>query len=266
MREVTVVTTAGRPDEQTLALAQQACLELSVPFLERNKQSVAKIMQMYGANVLVAGKNRYEYYPFGEQVEPYFFHPNSAAFRLKRLARGERDPLVETCGLKKGDSFLDCTFGRGSDSIVAQFVVGQEGRVVGLEVNAAVAFIGRIGVQTYPIAELPIAEGMHRIEVVHADAVEYLEQQADNTFDVVYLDPMFEEVIEEATNFQSLRQAGEHLAVSKKWIVEALRVSRRGVCIKAHFRSPLFEQFGFVRQVRVTSKFHFGFLAKERLV
>ena len=39
------------------------------------------------ADVLVAGKNRYELYRIGME-EPFFFHPNSAAFRLKRLVKG----------------------------------------------------------------------------------------------------------------------------------------------------------------------------------
>ena len=80
----TVITTAGRPDDQSLQLALEASEALGYPIVERKKQSVARMQKHYSADVLVAGKNRYELYRIGMD-EPFFFHPNSAAFRLKRL-------------------------------------------------------------------------------------------------------------------------------------------------------------------------------------
>lgn len=93
MRELkTIVTTAGRPDDVSMALAAFACQELGAAFEPRNKRSVRKISQELQAHVMVAGKNRFEYYAYGAQ-EPFFFHPNSAAFRLKRVARGDGEPF-----------------------------------------------------------------------------------------------------------------------------------------------------------------------------
>ena len=91
MCKVTLVTTAGRPDDLSMSLAKKACEALNCEFEPRNKRSVNKINQLFDANVIVAGKNRYEYYPKGANA-PFFFHPNSAAFRLKRVARRESDP------------------------------------------------------------------------------------------------------------------------------------------------------------------------------
>ncbi|MER2000841.1 MAG: class I SAM-dependent methyltransferase, partial [Lysinibacillus sp.] len=147
------------------------------------------------------------------------------------------------------------------DSLVAQYIVG-DGKVVGVEAHPVVAFIVREGMQHYDLNELPIARPMRDIEVVHAEAVNYLKTLDDNSFDVVFMDPMFDEVIEESSNFTALRDAGAHISLSKQWVDEALRVAKRGVVLKAHFRSPLFNQFGFKQDVRPTSKFHYGFLAK----
>ena len=69
---------------------------------------------------------------------------------------------------------------------------------------------------------------------------------------------MFEEVIEESSNFQALRAAGIHDALNVEWIEEAKRVARKRVVLKAHFRSTVFEQFGFKREIRLSSKFHYG--------
>ena len=257
MRGITIVTTAGRPDEQSEQLAHAVCEALDVRFEPRKKRSVAKMSKDYNAHVIVAGKNRYEYYPIGT-IEPFFFHPNSAAFRLKRLARGEQDPMIEACDLQAGDSFLDCTLGIGADSLVAAFTVGETGRVVGLEANSNVAFIVKKGMQTYDTTELPLTACMRQIEVICSEAVPYLKTVPDDTFDVVYMDPMFEEVIEESNNFEPLREAGEHFTLTAEWVEEAKRVAKKRVVLKAHFRSDWFDEFGFTRDIRLTSKFHYG--------
>lgn len=263
MREIkTIVTTAGRPDEESNRLAEFACQALHAPFVERRKRSVRKIADVETANVLVAGKNRYEYYPIGSN-EPFFFHPSSAAFRLKRVARGEQDPFLQAVNLQKGDTFLDCTLGIGSDSIVAAFAVGENGKVVGCEGKPNIAFIVDVGMRKYDISELPLLKCMENISVIHSLAVDYLKQQPARSFDVVYMDPMFEETIEESINFAPLRNAGLHDSLSDEWIAEAKRVAKKRVVLKAHFRSPLFERYQFQREIRPNTKFHYGILHLE---
>lgn len=260
MREITtIVTTAGRPDDLSMALAAFACEQLDAPFEPRKKRSVRKILDSLQVNVVVAGKNRFEYYAYGAS-EPFFFHPNSAAFRLKRVARGEVEPFLEATNLQKGDSVLDCTLGLAADAMLAAFTVGEQGRVVGLEANPNVAFIVAQGMQTYDTTELPLTACMRQIEVVHAEAIMYLQALPDDAFDVVYMDPMFEEVIEEATNFEALRLAGAHVALTDEWVREARRVAKKRVVLKAHFRSEWFEKYGFTRLTRATAKFHYGII------
>lgn len=264
MCTITLVTTAGRPDDLSMALAQKACDELNIRFEPRNKRSIAKISQYYNAHVIVAGKNRYEYYPKGANA-PFFFHPNSAAFRLKRVARGEHDPFLGACKVEKGNSFLDCTLGMGADAMLAAFAVGDTGKVVGLEDDVNVAFIVKNGMKVYDTSELPLTGCMRKIQVIQCEAVEFLKKQQDNSFDIVYMDPMFEELIEESNNFEALRVAGSHRHLTKEWVEEAFRVAKRRLVIKAHFRSAIFEEFGFQREIRLTSKFHYGVLEKSKL-
>lgn len=256
------MTTAGRPDEQSEALARFAADALACDVLPRKKRSVQKLSETYNAHVIVAGKTRYEYFPYGETA-PFFFHPNSAAFRLKRIARGEHEPLIEVTKLQAGMSFLDCTLGIGSDSLVAAYVVGEHGKVVGVEANENVAFIVREGMKTYDTTELPLTACMRHIDVVTAEALDYLRTCSDNSFDVVYMDPMFETVIEESTNFTALRAAGEPTLLHEAWVKEAKRVAAKRVVLKAHYTSTLFAQFGFEQQTRETAKFHYGVWEKH---
>ncbi|POZ56268.1 Ribosomal RNA small subunit methyltransferase J [Lysinibacillus sphaericus] len=263
MREVkTIVTTAGRSDDLSMVLADFVCSKIDAPFVARNKRSIRKLAEDFQANIIVAGKNRYEYYAFGTE-EPFFFHPNSAAFRLKRVARGETEPFLEVAQLEKGDSVLDCTLGLGADAMLAAYTVGQYGRVVGLEANPNVAFIVAHGMKAYDTSELPLTACMRQIEVVQAEAVAYLKSQLDNSFDVVYMDPMFEEIIEESNNFQALRTAGAHMTLTDEWVKEARRVAKRRVVLKAHYQSTWFEKYHFSRLTRLTSKFHYGVIVKQ---
>ncbi|MGE7987902.1 class I SAM-dependent methyltransferase [Lysinibacillus fusiformis] len=255
----TIVTTAGRPDDESMALAAFACQTLGATFEPRKKRSVRKMSQAFQANIIVAGKNRYDYYAYGAE-EPFFFHPNSAAFRLKRIARGEAEPFLEAAQLQLGDTVLDCTLGLAADAMLAAYIVGEEGRIVGLEANPNVAFIVGQGMQTYDTTELPLTACMRQIEVVQSEAVRYLKTLPANAFDVVYMDPMFEEVIEESNNFEALRLAGEHVTLTDEWVQEAKRVAKKRVVLKAHFRSEWFTKYHFQQYERVTAKFHYGVL------
>jgi len=259
----TVVTTGGRPDDNARQRALFASKTLHIPFVERRKRSMKKMMETEQANILVAGKQRYEYYAYG-QSEPFFFHPSSAAFRAKRMARGETDTFVNVAKLAPGDRLLDCTLGMATDSMLAAIQVGEEGRVVGCEGNPIIAFVIQQGLATYDYIEekLPQLHVMRHIEVVSSVAVDYLKTLADDSFGGVYMDPMVEETIEESKSFAPLREAGVHIGLDTEWMNEALRVAKKRVVLKAHYRSPLFETFGFHRIIRPNIKFHYGVIEK----
>ena len=256
-----IITTAGRPDEQSTVLMHQAADALQAPVVERKKRSIPTLQDIYQADVLVAGKDRYSFYK-KDSTEPFFFHPNSATYRLKRILKGEADPLVVAADLKLGDSFLDCTLGLGSDAIIAASAVGEQGSVEGIEADPIIAFLTQVGLHNFPIDFPLLQEAMRRIQVIHAEAVEFLKTCEANSRDVVFLDPMFTTPIEESSNFEVLREIGVTDTVTEQWVTEALRVCRRRVVLKDHYQSPMFERFGFIQQIRPYTKVHYGVLEK----
>lgn len=258
---MTIITTAGRPDHLSDRLAEKAHTVLGFPIIPRSKRSVQRLQKEYGEDVLVAGKDRYELFRIGME-KPFFFHPNSAAFRLKRVLQGETDPLIEASGLKMGDHFLDCTLGLASDSIIAANHIGKAGKCLGLEADATVAFLTQVGLQTFETDSKILFEAMATIEVKHMEAVEFLKTQETSSWDVVYIDPMFSAPIEESSNFSALRQVGVHKTLTKEWVSEALRVCKRRVVIKERYDSIVFDQFALERTIRPSSKIHFGYLCK----
>lgn len=258
----TIVTTAGRPDEVAVKLGEEAAEILGYPFVERKKRSIARLQKEYHSAVIVSGHDRFELYRPGME-KPFFFHPNSAAFRLKRLVKGEHDPLIKVGELKEGDSFLDCTLGLAADSLIASYAVGESGKVLGIEKEVNVAFIVQEGLKTYPTAFEELRDAMSRVQVQQADAVSYLQGEPDGQWDVVYIDPMFSAPIDESSNFTPLREVGVHGQLTKEWVEEAYRVCKRYVIVKDHFNSPVFEIFDFKQMIRPNTKFHYGYLAKE---
>lgn len=256
-----IVTTAGRTNQDMVEQAKLIAAELEAPFIDRKKRSVALMQKLYNDACIIVGKERLELFPLGES-EPFFFHPNSAMFRIKRLQRGEHDPFIDACQLEEGMSFLDCTLGLASDSIVASYQVGPKGKVIGLEAEKYLSYMVRAGLKKWDSEERVINEAMRQIEVLHSHCFEYLRNLPSNSIDVVYFDPMFEESILESDGIQALTRFAVYDTFQAQWIEEALRVSKTRVVLKDHYQSERFEQFGFDQIRRKTAKFHFGILEK----
>lgn len=252
-----IVTTAGRTNEEMIVKAQSVAQELHVPYVRRNKEAVKDLQEQEEADVLVVGKNRLEIHLKGGS-EPIFFHPNSSMFRAKRVMGGEADPFLEAVQLEAGMSLLDCTVGLASDSIIASLATGEKGRIVGLEGNRFLAYLVKHGLQEWSTDLLEMNEAMKRIQIVNKNYEAYLHCCEDNSFDVVYFDPMFPEKIEESNGIKGLRQVALYSSLTDDVIKEAKRVARNRVVLKDHWQSPRFEQFGFNVQRRKTAKFHFG--------
>jgi hypothetical protein len=257
-----IVTTAGRTNMELNLKAMEIADHLQIPYIQRQKRSITAIQNATQDDCLVIGKEKMEIYPYGE-LEPIFFHPNSAMFRIKRLQQGDKDPLIEATQLSKGKKFLDCTFGLGSDSITASYVVGDEGKVLGCEANRFLSFLMKSGLQIWNDGSTEIIQAMRRIKVKHDLAEDLLRTIPDNSYECVYFDPMFEENIYESNGIKGIKSLAIYDSIDEETIAQALRVAKERVVLKDHYRSKRFSQFGFDVQVRKTAKFHFGILSKK---
>ncbi|HZH60400.1 MAG TPA: class I SAM-dependent methyltransferase [Metabacillus sp.] len=252
-----IVTTSGRPNDRLTQYARQIADVLDTSFQKRNKRSVADIKKEVSDHVIVVGKNRIELH-FLNEDSPLFFHPNSAMFRIKRLMKGEEDPFCEACNLQPDDKLLDCTLGLGSDSIVGSYIVGEQGQVIGIEGSRILSYLVHNGLKQWETGSPLIDEAMKRVVVHHQDHLAYLKSCEDNTFDVVYFDPMFEETIEGSTGITPLKNIANYSPLLDETITEAKRVAKKRVVLKDHWKSTRFEQFKFEVKVRKSAKFHYG--------
>ncbi|WP_019119214.1 class I SAM-dependent methyltransferase [Brevibacillus massiliensis] len=239
-----ILTTGLEPSEETLEHAKALAKRFGIPIVPRRFDSLAALRRRSGTDeiIVVSAKGvRLE----SPGAQPFFFHPNTAAFRIKRLERGDTDTMLSACQIKPGDGVLDATLGLGADAIVFAYAVGQSGRVVGIESQRTVALMVEDGLRRWSQGSEALIQAMRRVEVVAADHYAFLRQQPDRSWDVVYFDPMFQVGVDASSGIAALRPLANQEPLAKQVVQEALRVARRRVVLKEGKTSEYFRQFGF---------------------
>ncbi|WP_130859960.1 class I SAM-dependent methyltransferase [Gracilibacillus phocaeensis] len=254
-----IITTAGRTKASLTERARQLSNQYNLHYVTRKKDSITALKRQYQQDVLVVGSDQLYLSPL-HQTEKVFFHPSLAMIRAKRIANGESDTFISATGLKTGMSLLDCTLGLACDSTIASLVVGEAGKVTGLEGSASLSILLKEGLSTLDTGFPILNEAMRRIEVIGLEHLSHLQTLPDNSYDVVYFDPMFTETITESIHIQALQGTVLSNSLSGLTIEEAKRVASRRVVLKDHWQSKRFVQFGFTQLKRKTSLFHYGIM------
>ncbi|TSB46486.1 class I SAM-dependent methyltransferase [Alkalicoccobacillus porphyridii] len=258
-----IVTTARKQAKQLQDRAQQIAIDLDCSFVKRNDLSVSELINGWKQEVLVTGANRLSLYHDGEEA-PFFYHPNAAAFRAKAFLKDGYDVFVQATGLKPGSQILDCTLGLAADAVIAKLAVGEAGRVTGIEAHPAIAYIVHQGLQEWQDAGEKVRSAMRSVEVISGHHLNYLKLQADNSYDVVYFDPMFEAALDQSTGIQALKQYANYETLSSEAIEEATRVAKYRVVLKDHWQSTRFDEWGFHVEKRRLAKFQYGIIEKKQ--
>jgi 16S rRNA (guanine1516-N2)-methyltransferase len=253
-----LVTTSYKPSNELAAKAQSIADQLGGKCITRRQFSLPALRKRYTeTEIMLLTEREMRYYPSADE-SAIFFHPSTAAIRIKRLVRGDADPLLSFAGIGEGDSVLDCTAGLASDSIVFAYAVGVTGQVIALESEAILVMLLQDGLSHYesPIAE--INEAMRRVRVEHADHFEYLQHLSDRSVDYIYLDPMFRSPVLESSSISPLREIANMQAIRLETITEARRVARKKIIMKELKESTEFARLGFATTYRSQTNIAYG--------
>ena len=237
------VTTSVKPAPTIEAQAHAYALDLQAPFVSRFGLSLPDVhAQADASRLLIAGADHLRLRDRATGTE-YFFHPNLFQVRASNVLRGAPDHFLEATQLAPGDTLLDCTLGFASEASLAALVVGETGRVIGLESVPELALVTRVGVQNFTLHSEVLTTALRRVQVVTADANEYLPGCSDNLVDVVYLDPFFEHRLSGSeVSVSPLFLFGNPAPLRPETVAEARRVARRRVVIKHPRDEPLPEK------------------------
>lgn len=245
MTTTTIVTTIRKVkvNDDLIAKAKSVAKELNALYIERNNQGIPKIKSTYNTDtVIIIKKDKIVLdLPEGEM----FFHPNMAQVRIKRLRYGGNDNMLDAMQVQKGMKILDCTLGFAADAIVSSYGVGETGSVTGLEINPLIALVVKDGLKHYLPSNYDVKSAMERINVINQDYLSFLQQQQDNSFDIIYFDPMFRHPLTDSKNLNPLRQLADKSAVTIEAINEAMRVAKYRIVFKENSRSLEFNRLGF---------------------
>lgn len=219
--------------------------ETGFPFVPRQRASLAKLAAEQGtAGIIVWENGGPLLYIQGEKL---FFHPSMAKNRIAAYRKkGQPDLMIKACGLQPGWSFLDCTLGMGADAIVASYF-SQTGRITGLESQPAVAAIIGWGMKLYRSRMDWLNRAVHRIEVMTGNHQLCLPVMPDESYDIVYFDPMFDQPLLKSQALNPLRKLANPDPLEPSSLSQAIRVARRRVVLKTQAATGELERLGMQR-------------------
>jgi 16S rRNA G966 N2-methylase RsmD len=238
--------------------AQRIADELGGSYVLRRQFSLPALRKRYMETEIMLLTDREMRYYTSTDDSAIFFHPSTAAIRIKRLIRGEKDPLLTFAGISEGDSVLDCTAGLASDSIVFAYAVGITGNVIALESEATLVILLRDGLSCYESSVSAINEAMRRVHVEHADHYSYLQNMEDRSVDYIYFDPMFRSPVVESSAMLPIREIANRQAIHTETIIEAKRVARKKIVMKELKDSTEFARLGFAATYRSQTNIAYG--------
>lgn len=178
------------------------------------------------------------------------FNAESLSYR-KHHGGGRNEAIAKAIGIKGKDSLsvLDCTAGMGTDSFVMA------------SVGANVCMLER-----NPLIAALLEDALYRnqqdlnLQLLHHDAISYLQNEHSKTFDVVYLDPMFPHkkksalVKKEMRAFQLLLGADSD---SKDLLTAAIKSKPTRIVVKRpSVADPLQNQQDIAPTMAINSKKH----------
>ena len=211
--------------EQAKAWARQ----LQIPYVKRydNGSLDAMLEDHHIDALLISGKKGPQLY---SREGMLLYHPGLGKVRWQRVVqRHEKDNFLTAMAIRPGQHVLDCTVGLAADSLLASHAVGETGTVVGLEASLPLWFLTSQGVKSYRSKFPELIQDLQRIEIIHAEASDYLKMLAANSFDAVYFDPMFRQPVRKSSEMTPLRPLAFYEPLTLETVELALNVAPRVV-------------------------------------
>lgn len=211
-------------------------------FVPRHRKSLPVLISENDAGAVIVWEDNGPVLYMEDQK--FFFHPSMAKNRISGMRHNlGYDVMAKACEIETGDSFLDCTLGMGADAIVASYLSG--GKIIGLEKSPGICHVIKWGMHNYHSRMDWLNNAIHRIEVIQSDHLDFLKEQPDHSFDIIYFDPMFRRPLLTSQPLAPLRRLADPAPLSPEAVAEACRAARKRVVMKELVNSGEFQRLGF---------------------
>ncbi len=239
-----VVTTSNRPKYEQIIAAKKVAEEYKVKFVKRKSIGSYVTENDIDFYYILDKNNQLKIY---DGKEMFFFHPSMSKVRQKNLKDGQRDHLIESINPAGDEKILDLTFGLGSEALLmAKYLT--TGTVTGIEASIHIYRIVSHGLRNYPYQYEWLKEAASKIEIINMNMKQYLKDAKDNSFDVVYCDPMFDIPILKSNSLNPIRKFASYDTVEDEDFENMRRISRDKIIIKSRVTDRLFKkinEYGF---------------------
>ena len=230
MKDIKFAVTCNKNDARRMkAVAKAWAAELQVPYVERyeNGSLDAMLQDLQIDALLIAGKKGPQLY---SREGMLLYHPGLGKVRWQRVVqRHENDNFLTAMDIRPGQRVLDCTVGLAADALLASHAVGETGKIIGMEASLPLWFLTSRGVMSYKSKFPELVQDLRRIEIIHAEASEYLKTLPENCFDVVYFDPMFRQPVRKSSEMVPIRPLAYSVPLSLSTVELALIAAHRVV-------------------------------------
>lgn len=227
------VTVGRNCGDAYIEQAKEWARELQINYFDRpQNRKLEEYLQEQGLETAIIATSKGPKIFNGETE--FHYHPGMAVLRLQQLKKGEGDHFCEAMALKKGARVLDCTLGLASDAAIASYCVGPEGSVTGLEASELLYFAVNYGLKNFEAEDPELTEALRRIKVVPIIAHQYLkalvdEERQEDSFEVIYFDPMFRRPVKGSVAMDALRPLSYEAPLEKETVALALKLAPRVV-------------------------------------
>ncbi len=260
-----LATNAGNASPQAVHAVEALAGHAGLPFVHRRNRSIEQLFCDEAFDRLLV-------WPVAGQPQlhrrggagPLFYHPGMGLVRIKRLADGhEDDRLLIASGVRPGDRVLDCTAGLGSDAVVWSHAVGAQGICTALEARADIAQLFAIARATHETGVAAFDTALRRVDARCAAFREAFAVLPDDSYDIVYFDPMFDASVEGSHAMRLMRDFADLTDVTRSDLGHALRIARRAVVIKGRRDSALWRELGVAQVGRNSGQVAYGLVPRR---
>ena len=233
-----VVTTSHKPKKEQVMKAKELAENLKVKYIPRRKLREFAEENELDFYYVVEKNGRVVIRWEGGEL---FFHPSVSILRMRNIRNGQKDYLIEALELEGNEKVLDLTFGLGSEAIlIAAFL--PFGKVVGLEKSIHIYTVVSEGIKNFKTDLKWLKDALSRIELIHEDFKGFIRKTSDESFDVVYCDPMFENPKYESSAMNPLRPFAVYDTVDEDDLEHMIRIARKKVILKSCVEDSLFKR------------------------
>jgi len=218
------VTTSKNPKRHQNVKAIKISNDLNLPLINRDRKSIESLLNEFKMDyILIVERDRLLMKSLHSE---FFWHPGTAVKKLWEMNLGKQNSLVK-----------------------AATIVGPTCKIVGVEANEYISYLTHDGLNNYTQVRDYIKTDMKRIQVINTTYESFLSKQADNSFDVVYFDPMFRMAKQESHGINGLRDFAVHNSLSNTTLQEALRVCKNRVVVKERIGGGVFKELGITKRI-----------------